>query len=83
MQTLMVTSKRVVEVAFVSKELALKRFAQTQPEIARRACITNLFPDSFEVVPRSRRRRLPIILDFANGVDGRRERPRAACLRRA
>ena len=35
-QTLLVTSKRVSTVSFVSKELALKRFAQRKPAIARR-----------------------------------------------
>jgi len=68
-QTLMVTSKRVATVAFVSKELAFKRFAKRKPEIARRMH-TNLFPDSFEVVPRSRLDVYPIILDFAAGVPG-------------
>ena len=56
-------------IAFVPKELALKRFAQTKPELARRMH-TNLFPDAFEVVPRSRIDVYPLILDFAKGVDG-------------
>jgi FtsX extracellular domain len=66
---LMVTSGRVATIAFVPKELALKRFAQTKPELARRMH-TNLFPDAFEVVPRSRIDVYPLILDFAKGVDG-------------
>ena len=68
-QRLMVTSKRVATVSFVSKELALSRFAKRKPEIARRMT-QNLFPDSFEVVPRSRLDVYPIILDFAKGVPG-------------
>jgi cell division protein FtsX len=68
-QRLMVTSKRVASVSYVSKELAMKRFAKRKPEIARRMH-TNLFPNSFEVVPRSRLDVYPIILDFAAGVPG-------------
>jgi cell division protein FtsX len=68
-QRVIVTSKRVATVSFVSKELAFKRFAKRKPEIARRMH-TNLFPDSFEVVPRSRLDVYPIILDFADGVPG-------------
>jgi cell division protein FtsX len=68
-QTLMVRSKRVRTVSFVSKELALERFAQRKPEVAA-GMSQNLFPDAFEVVPRSRLDVYPIILDFAPGVPG-------------
>ena len=68
-QTLLVNGGHVASIAFVSKELALKRFAQTKPEIARRMH-TNLFPDSFEVVPRTRLDVYPIITVFAAGVPG-------------
>jgi hypothetical protein len=68
-QRLMVTSRRVETVSYVSKELALDRFAKRKPEIARRMT-QNLFPNSFEVVPRSRLDVYPIILDFAAGVPG-------------
>ena len=52
-----------------------------KPEIARRMH-TNLFPDSFEVVPRSRLDVYPIILDFATGCR-RRERAREHACGRA
>jgi hypothetical protein len=68
-QTLMATSSRVSSVSYVSKQLAFKRFAQRKPEIARRMT-KNLFPNAFEVVPRSRIDVYPIILDFAAGVPG-------------
>jgi hypothetical protein len=59
----------VATISLVPKELALKRFALTKPELARRMH-TNLFPDAFEVVPRNRIDVYPLILDFAKGVDG-------------
>jgi len=68
-QRLMVTSKRVEEVSYVPKQLAFKRFAKARPVIASRMR-RNLFPDSFEVVPRTRLDVYGIILDFAAGVPG-------------
>ena len=68
-QALMVTSGRVAKIAFVSKALALKRFAQQKPLFASRMH-RNPFPDSFEVVPRTRLDVYPIITFFAAGVPG-------------
>jgi len=68
-QVLMVRSGRVATIAFVSKDLALKRFARKNPVMARRMH-TNLFPDAFEVVPRTKLDVYAIITTFANGVPG-------------
>jgi hypothetical protein len=68
-ESLMLTSKRVESVSFVSKGLALKRFAQSKPVLARRMRV-NLFPDTFEVVPHTRLDVAPIIVDFSAGVAG-------------
>jgi hypothetical protein len=68
-QDLMVGSGRVATVAFVSDELALKRFAVKNPVMARRMH-KNPFPDSFEVVPRTKLDVYAIITTFAAGVPG-------------
>ena len=65
----MVDSGRVATIAFVSKALALKRFAQRNPVEAGRMH-TNPFPDSFEVVPLIKLDVYPIITSFAAGVPG-------------
>ncbi len=78
-QLLLLSNPRIVEVSFVSKELALKRLARTQPEIAANIHV-NPFPDQFEVVPRLRVDVFAIITDFAAGVDGvTNVRARPAC----
>jgi hypothetical protein len=80
-QSLMLASKRVLTVAFVSKALSLERLAQTQPDYAR-SLRTNPFPPQFEVVPRTRIDVFGLIADFSAGVDGvtnvRASRPCAA-----
>jgi hypothetical protein len=68
-QALMAGSGRVATVAFVSDELALKRFALKNPVLARRMH-KNPFPDSFEVVPRTKLDVYAIITTFAAGVPG-------------
>jgi FtsX extracellular domain len=68
-QLLLLSNPRIVEVSFVSKQLALKRLAATQPDIAANMHV-NPFPDQFEVVPRLRVDVFAIITDFAAGVDG-------------
>jgi hypothetical protein len=80
-QAMLLASKRVLTVAFVSKPLSLERLAQTQPDYAR-SLRTNPFPPQFEVVPRTRIDVFGLIADFSAGVDGvtnvRASRPCAA-----
>jgi cell division protein FtsX len=66
-ELLLLTNRGVREVAFVSKELALKRFTLEQPDVT---IFVNPFSDSFEVVPATRGSVFSIITDFAAGVDG-------------
>jgi hypothetical protein len=68
-ERLLVTNPLVVRVAFVSKSLALRRFARLHPEIASNI-LGNLFPDFYEAVPRTRGSVFSIISSFAAGVDG-------------
>ena len=68
-ERLLLSNRRVREVAFVSKRLALKRLAQTQPDVVRGMHV-NPFPDSFEVVPGTRADVFAIVTQFAVGVDG-------------
>jgi cell division protein FtsX len=66
-QLLLLTRRGVLEVAFVSKELALERFERKQPDVV---IFVNPFSDSFEVVPATRGTVFSLITDFAAGVDG-------------
>jgi hypothetical protein len=68
-ELLLIGNRLVREVAFVSKDLALRRLARTQPKIAKGMHV-NPFPDSYEVLPGSRNAIFSIITDFAAGVDG-------------
>ena len=68
-ETLLLTNRRIREVAFVSKALALRRLARTQPDVARNMHV-NPFPDQFEIVPRTRTDIFAIVTQFAAGVDG-------------
>ena len=52
-ELLLLSSRRVATIAFVSKELSLKRLAQTQPDVVKGMHV-NPFPDEFEVVPGTR-----------------------------
>ena len=78
-QLLLLTSRGVLEVAYVSKELALERFAQEQPDVARNMHV-NPFPDSFEAVPATRGTVFALVTNFAAGVDGvTNVKPSRAC----
>jgi hypothetical protein len=68
-QSLMLSSDGVETVAYVPKALALKRLAQRKPDVARGMRL-NLFPNTFEVVPRTRLDVYSIIAGFAAGVPG-------------
>ena len=68
-QSLMLSSDGVATVAYVRKALALKRLAQRKPDVARGMRL-NLFPNTFEVVPRTRLDVYSIIAGFAAGVPG-------------
>ena len=68
-QSLMLSSDGVATVAYVRKALALKRLAQRKPDVARGMRL-NLFPNTFEVVPRTRLGVFSIIAGFAAGVPG-------------
>src|SRR5262249_21610675 len=68
-QAIMVKSGRVSTIAFVSKALAVKRFAERNPVMAGRMH-KNPFPDSFEIVPLTKLDVYPIITTFAAGVPG-------------
>src|SRR5688572_5045866 len=68
-QSLMLASESVATVAYVPKALALKRLAQTKPDVARGMRL-NLFPNTFEVVPRGRIDVISLIAGFAAGVPG-------------
>jgi cell division protein FtsX len=69
LQTLMLESESVESVAFVSKQLALERLKRTRPQDARRMRL-NLFPDTFEVIPRTHLDLYSLISGFARGVPG-------------
>ena len=76
---LLLSNPRIVEISFVSKKLALRRLAQTEPELVA-SMEVNLFPDRFEVVPRTRGSVFAIISVFAAGVDGvTNARPSKTC----
>jgi hypothetical protein len=78
-EALLLGSRRVREVSFVSKELALRRFARQQPDVAKNMHV-NPFPDRYEVVPGTRIDVFAIITQFASGVDGiTNVRASAAC----
>ena len=66
---LLLSNPRIVTVSFVSKELSLKRLAQTKPDVVRNMRV-NPFPDRFEAVPRTSIDVYAIITEFAAGVDG-------------
>ena len=68
-QLLMLSSDSVATVAYVPKAIALKRLAQRKPDVARGMRL-NLFPNTFEVVPRTRLAVYSIIAGFAAGVPG-------------
>jgi cell division protein FtsX len=61
---------RVRTVAFVSKELALRRLAQIEPEFVRDLGNHNPLPARFEVVPLLRADVFGIISVFTQGVPG-------------
>ena len=76
---LLVSNKLVAEVAFVSKDLALRRFKLKNPDLAANV-ILNLFPRSYEAVLRTRGAMFSIIPEFAHGVAGiANVRPSKAC----
>jgi cell division protein FtsX len=68
-ELLLLGNKLIREISFVSKDLALRRLARTQPQIAKGMHV-NPFPDSYEVLPGSRNAVFSIMTDFAAGVDG-------------
>ena len=68
-ELLLLSSRRVRQIAFVSKELSLKRLAQTQPDVVKGMHV-NPYPDEYEVVPRKRADIFAIVEQFAAGVDG-------------
>ena len=68
-ELLLLSNRRIVEISFVSKKLALRRFARTKPKIAANMHV-NPFSDRFEVVPGTRVDVFAIMTDFAAGVDG-------------
>jgi hypothetical protein len=68
-EVLLLSSPVISEVSYVTKELALKRLAKTQPKVAAGMHV-NPFPDSFEVIPATRGAVFSIITGFAEGVDG-------------
>jgi cell division protein FtsX len=68
-QSLLLANRRIREIAFVPKALALERFARSQPDLARNMNV-NPFPDQFEVVPGTRVAVFAIVTQFAQGVDG-------------
>jgi hypothetical protein len=70
-QTILLGNPLVREVAFVSKKLALRRLAQTEPEFVRDLGDHNPLPARFEVVPVSRTAVFSIIAVFAGrGIEG-------------
>jgi hypothetical protein len=68
-ETLLLSNPRILEVAYVSKRLALRRLAQTRPEFVRQLT-RNPLPARFEVVPGTRSDVFAIITEFARGVRG-------------
>ena len=63
-QRQLLANRLITQVAFVSKVLQLKRFAQKHP-LAAQAFAVNPFPDRFEVVPRTHNSMFAIIGSFA------------------
>jgi cell division protein FtsX len=60
----LLANRAVTTVSYVSKQLALRRFASTHPKAARGMHV-NPFSDRFEVVPRTNGAVFSIIGDFA------------------
>jgi hypothetical protein len=68
-QSMLLGSRRVSQVAFVPRSLAFARFKRERPALAKNMT-RNPFYDRFEVVPESKLDVFGIITDFAPGIDG-------------
>jgi hypothetical protein len=69
----------VTQISFVSRVLALERFAQAHPTTAK-GFVYNPFADQFEVVPRTNGGMFAIIAHFAtHGGPITNVKPSAAC----
>jgi len=63
-RTVLLANKAISQIAYVSKELQLKRFAKTNPAAAKSLHV-NPFADRFEAVPRTQLAVFSIIGEFA------------------
>jgi hypothetical protein len=79
LQQRLLTTKAVTQVSFVSKALEFRRFAQSNPGLAKRMHL-NPFTDRFEVVPRTNGAVFAIVGDFAtNGGPITNVKPSIGC----
>jgi len=79
LQERLLRTKAITQVSFVPKELEFRRFAQSNPSLAKRMHV-NPFTDRFEVVPRTNGAVFAIIGDFAtNGGPITNVKPSIGC----
>ena len=78
-QKLLLANRLITQVSFVPKAFQLKRFAQTNPVVAKGMHV-NPFADRFEVVPRTHGSIFAIVGDFATrGGPITNVKPSAGC----